>query len=118
MFPRKVEKPWGYELIYAETEKYAGKILFVAKGHQLSLQYHKVKDETIHIYRGIAELEVRRAGGKSQVIRMSAGKSHRISPWLYASRYRARGLRDSGGINTRVRRCYKARRQVWQSIVV
>jgi mannose-6-phosphate isomerase-like protein (cupin superfamily) len=80
MFPRKVEKPWGYELIYAETEKYAGKILFVAKGHQLSLQYHKVKDETIHIYRGIAELEVRRAGGKSQVIRMSAGKSHRISP--------------------------------------
>jgi len=56
MIPRKVEKPWGYELIYAETEKYAGKILFVLKGHELSLQYHEVKDETMYIYRGVAEL--------------------------------------------------------------
>jgi len=80
MIPRKVEKPWGYELIYAETEKYAGKILFVSKGHQLSLQCHKVKDETIYIYRGIAELEVRYAESRSQVMRISAGESHRITP--------------------------------------
>ncbi len=47
MSPRKVEKPWEYELIYAGTEKYAGEILFVPKGEQLSLQYHKVKDGTV-----------------------------------------------------------------------
>jgi len=81
MIPRKVEKPWGYELIYAETEKYAGKILFVLKGHELSLQYHEVKDETMYIYRGVAELEVGYSGqSKSEVIKMSAGESYRISP--------------------------------------
>lgn len=79
MLPRKVEKPWGYELIYAETEKYAGKILFVAKGHQLSRQYHKNKDETMYLYRGAAELQLQ-TGDKEQVIQMSAGQSHRISP--------------------------------------
>ena len=80
MDPRKVEKPWGYELVYAETEKYAGKILFVQKGQQLSVQYHKVKDETMYLYRGVAELEIRRPQGTSQVIKMSAGEAYRITP--------------------------------------
>ena len=57
MLPRKIEKPWGYELVYAETEKYVGKILFVYKGVS-SLQYHKIKDESMYIYKGIAELEI------------------------------------------------------------
>lgn len=80
MIPRKVEKPWGYELIYAETEKYAGKILFVLKGQQLSLQYHKVKDETMYLYRGMAELEIRPPQGTSQVMKILAGESYRITP--------------------------------------
>ena len=80
MIPRKVEKPWGYELIYAETEKYAGKILFIFKGHQLSLHYHKVKDETMYVYNGMLELEIRYPQGTSQVIKMSAGESCRIKP--------------------------------------
>ncbi len=41
--PRKVEKPWGYELIWAETERYVGKVLFVRAGQSLSLQFHRVK---------------------------------------------------------------------------
>lgn len=80
MIPRKIAKPWGYELVYAETEKYAGKILFVLKGHQLSLQYHKVKDETMYLYRGVAELEIRQPQGKGQVTKMTAGEAYKITP--------------------------------------
>jgi mannose-6-phosphate isomerase len=50
--PRRVEKPWGYELIWAETERYVGKILHVNAGEALSLQYHEVKDETIFLLTG------------------------------------------------------------------
>jgi mannose-6-phosphate isomerase-like protein (cupin superfamily) len=80
MIPRKVEKPWGHELIYAETEKYVGKILVVLKGRQLSLQYHKVKDETIYLHKGVAELEIRKPKGESRVTKISAGKAYRIPP--------------------------------------
>ena len=44
--PRKVEKPWGYELMWAETEQYVGKVLFVKAGESLSLQFHREKDES------------------------------------------------------------------------
>ncbi|NLL90574.1 MAG: cupin [Dehalococcoidales bacterium] len=80
MLPRKIEKPWGYELVYAETEKYVGKILFVYKGSQLSLQYHKIKDESMYIYKGIAELEIGNLQGVKQVIKMSENESYRIMP--------------------------------------
>jgi len=49
---KRVEKPWGYELHWAHTDRYVGKVLHVKKGHALSLQYHNVKDETIHVYSG------------------------------------------------------------------
>jgi mannose-6-phosphate isomerase-like protein (cupin superfamily) len=50
--PYRVEKPWGYELIWARTDRYVGKILHVNAGHQLSCQYHRQKDETMHVLRG------------------------------------------------------------------
>ena len=50
--PRRVEKPWGYELIWAETDQYVGKILHVNAGEALSLQYHETKDETIYLLSG------------------------------------------------------------------
>lgn len=50
--PYRVEKPWGYELIWARTERYVGKILHVRAGHILSCQYHRVKDETMHVLTG------------------------------------------------------------------
>ncbi|HEY91293.1 MAG TPA: cupin [Dehalococcoidia bacterium] len=55
--PRKTEKPWGYELLWAHTAKYVGKILFVKKGHRLSMQYHEQKDESMYMYSGKASLE-------------------------------------------------------------
>jgi mannose-6-phosphate isomerase-like protein (cupin superfamily) len=49
---RKVEKPWGYEEIFAETPDYVGKILFIRQGEALSLQYHEVKEETLRVLGG------------------------------------------------------------------
>lgn len=54
--PRIVEKPWGRETIYAETGRYVGKILFIAQGHRLSLQYHQRKSETMYLLRGHVRL--------------------------------------------------------------
>ena len=54
--PRKVEKPWGHEEIFAETDSYVGKILFVRRGEALSLQYHEVKEETLRVLEGTLEL--------------------------------------------------------------
>jgi quercetin dioxygenase-like cupin family protein len=48
-----IEKPWGHEEIWAQTARYAGKILFIKKGHRLSRQYHKVKEETIMVQEGV-----------------------------------------------------------------
>ena len=52
----KVDKPWGHELIWAKTDRYVGKILFVEAGEALSLQYHHEKDETIMVLSGRIEL--------------------------------------------------------------
>ena len=54
---RRVEKPWGYELIFAHTDRYVGKILHIVAGQALSLQYHNVKDETLCILSGEMKLE-------------------------------------------------------------
>lgn len=53
-----VTKPWGYEIRFAQTDKYLGKILYIAKGHRLSRQYHEVKDETIFVLDGTLILEI------------------------------------------------------------
>jgi mannose-6-phosphate isomerase-like protein (cupin superfamily) len=76
-----VDKPWGYELIWARTERYVGKILHVRAGHVLSLQYHNHKDETMHVLRG--ELILRTQPGSSlEERRFTAGESARIPPKL------------------------------------
>jgi mannose-6-phosphate isomerase-like protein (cupin superfamily) len=55
---RRVKKPWGHELIWAETEQYVGKILHVRAGHSLSLQYHEIKHESWLIRSGAAIIEL------------------------------------------------------------
>jgi mannose-6-phosphate isomerase len=52
MNERRVEKPWGYEIIWAETKDYVGKILHINPGQKLSLQYHELKEETIRVMSG------------------------------------------------------------------
>jgi mannose-6-phosphate isomerase len=56
--PYRVEKPWGYELVWARTDRYVGKILHVRAGHVLSLQYHNQKDETMHVLSGELTLRI------------------------------------------------------------
>ena len=62
---RKVEKPWGYELIWALTDVYCGKVLFVKAGASLSLQFHKLKDESWLVQSGKARLELGEVGQKA-----------------------------------------------------
>ena len=59
---RRVEKPWGWELIWADTELYVGKVLFVKAGESLSLQFHNEKDESWYVESGRAKLELGDAG--------------------------------------------------------
>jgi mannose-6-phosphate isomerase len=78
---RRVEKPWGFELIWAEAEDYVGKILFVRAGHSLSLQFHREKDESWYVQSGRAELELGDAGERllnREVI--TAGACFRFRP--------------------------------------
>jgi len=86
--PRKVEKPWGHELIWAETERYVGKVLFVKAGESLSLQFHRIKDESWLVQSGRAKLELGSAGdalldeeviAAGAVFRFRPGTVHRIS---------------------------------------
>tara|TARA_R110002020_G_scaffold82444_2_gene204090 strand:+ start:343 stop:729 length:387 start_codon:yes stop_codon:yes gene_type:complete len=63
-----IEKPWGHEEIWAQTSRYAGKILFIKKGHRLSRQYHQVKEETIMVQEGVLTCEEGpRAQGESVI---------------------------------------------------
>jgi mannose-6-phosphate isomerase len=79
--PYRVDKPWGYELIWALTDRYVGKILHVRGGHVLSLQYHNFKDETMHVLHG--ELILRTQPGDAlEERRFQAGESVRIPPKL------------------------------------
>jgi quercetin dioxygenase-like cupin family protein len=75
----RVEKPWGYELHWAKTERYVGKILHINAGHALSLQYHKKKEETIYLYSGklLYEIDV---DGKLKKIEMKPGDSIHVVP--------------------------------------
>ena len=78
---RTVIKPWGYEEIWAETEKYLGKMLSINDGHKLSRQYHDVKDETIRVQHGILTLELGEPDTDGfTVVKMAAGASYRIKP--------------------------------------
>jgi mannose-6-phosphate isomerase len=53
---KKVDKPWGYELIWANTDRYVGKILHIEEGKKLSLQYHEKKTETVYVQSGELQL--------------------------------------------------------------
>ena len=79
--PRRVEKPWGYELIWALTDDYSGKVLFVRAGHALSLQFHREKDEAWYIQSGRVKLELGEAGERvlSEEV-VSAGACFRYPP--------------------------------------
>jgi mannose-6-phosphate isomerase len=89
--PKKTEKPWGYELLYALTPRYAGKIIFVEKGKRLSLQYHNEKDECMYVLSGRMTLEMGTLGGKTTYIECDPGYCVHITP---RTRHRVEALED------------------------
>jgi len=90
---KRVEKPWGYEIWWALTERYVGKILHVNKGASLSLQYHNVKDETILVQTGRLLFETRGKDETGELRRMEMGPGDvfRIRP---GTLHRMTGLED------------------------
>jgi mannose-6-phosphate isomerase len=79
--PYRVEKPWGYELIWARTDRYVGKLLHVEAGHVLSLQYHERKDESIYVLAG--EIVLRLQQGETLIERrLAQGEAFHIQPKL------------------------------------
>ena len=78
--PRRIEKPWGWELVWAEADDYVGKLLFVRAGESLSLQYHELKDESWLVQQGRARLELGEVGGELEVLEIAPGDAYRFRP--------------------------------------
>ncbi|HEX7254460.1 MAG TPA: cupin domain-containing protein [Gaiellaceae bacterium] len=79
--PKRVDKPWGYELIWALTDLYCGKLLVVNAGQSLSMQFHRVKDESWYLLEGRAEIEMAAAGEKAPTREVvTPGAAFRITP--------------------------------------
>ena len=76
---RRVDKPWGHELVWAETSRYVGKILHIRAGHKLSRQYHRVKEETLMVQVGEMDLEIGHPGSV-ETRRMRAGDVFHVVP--------------------------------------
>ncbi len=81
--PERTEKPWGHEILVAWTPNYAGKVLFVKRGHRLSLQYHKRKEETLYFHSGVALVDIGSMKGRPAIsgdcIQIPPQAEHRIT---------------------------------------
>jgi mannose-6-phosphate isomerase len=83
---KRVDKPWGYELLYALTDRYCGKVIFIRGGEELSLQFHRVKDETLYVQSGRVEFEIgdpgkpvdREVVGPGSAFHLQPGTVHRL----------------------------------------
>ena len=74
----RVNKPWGYELIWVATERYVGKLIHIEAGQRLSLQYHEVKDESIFVTAGRMVLHLEDEDGSLEPIELGPGQFHRV----------------------------------------
>ncbi len=87
----RVDKPWGYELIFAHTDRYAGKVLFIKKGARLSYQYHEKKDEAFFIDEGKVEILLDGGAGEHTVV-LGRGESLHLPP---GTKHRTMALEDT-----------------------
>ena len=88
----KVDKPWGYEIRWAITDRYLGKILHINAGEALSLQYHREKDESLLMVRGVMDLELDGASGELLRHRLQVGDTVHIRP---GQRHRMTAVEDT-----------------------
>lgn len=89
---RRIDKPWGWELIWAESDAYVGKTLHILAGESLSLQYHERKDETLCVLSGGIDLHLQEVGGAVEHVRLAPGDCVRIRPQV---RHRLTALETS-----------------------
>lgn len=75
---RKVDKPWGHELIWAHTDRYVGKIIKIDPGKRLSLQYHEIKDESLIVLRGTLRLHLEGESGDIELHDLKPGENARV----------------------------------------
>ena len=78
---QNVPKPWGYELIFAKTDRYVGKILHINRGESLSLQYHEMKEETLFVVEGEMKLTIEYEGDRREIT-LRKGEAFHIPPRL------------------------------------
>jgi mannose-6-phosphate isomerase-like protein (cupin superfamily) len=85
MRPKRIDKPWGYELLFARTDRYAGKVIVIQQGECLSYQYHRHKEETLYLHEGRLRLVIDRGGGRDEldlhageVVHLPPGTCHRF----------------------------------------
>lgn len=76
-----IPKPWGYELIFAKTDRYVGKILHINRGESLSLQYHEMKEETLYVVEGELRLTIEHDGDRREIT-LRKGEAFHIPPRL------------------------------------
>jgi mannose-6-phosphate isomerase-like protein (cupin superfamily) len=88
----RVDKPWGYELRWGITDRYAGKVLHVKKGESLSLQFHERKDEYQYVVTGAVDIELGGPDGVLEKYRMQAGDTLHIPP---GTRHRITAVEDT-----------------------
>lgn len=88
----RIDKPWGYELRWAVTDRYLGKVIHINRDQQLSLQYHVQKDESILVMSGLIDLVLEDEHGEVRTHRMSAGMTARVRP---GRRHRFVAVEDS-----------------------
>ncbi|HEY7002645.1 MAG TPA: cupin domain-containing protein [Gaiellaceae bacterium] len=89
---KRVEKPWGYELVFAATDRYCGKVIFVRGGEEISLQFHRSKDETIYVQSGRVEFEIGDPGGSLDIEVVGPGRAFHIGAGTV---HRVRALEDT-----------------------
>ena len=75
---KRVEKPWGFELIWTHTDRYVGKVLVIEPGNRLSLQKHLEKDESIYVLAGRLYLHLENEDGEIAVTALDQGAHVRI----------------------------------------
>ena len=89
---KRVDKHWGYELVYASTDRYCGKVIFVKAGEELSLQFHREKDETLYVQSGRVEFEIGDPGKPVDTEVVGPGRAFHLQPGTV---HRLRALEDT-----------------------
>ncbi len=75
---RRVDKPWGHELIWTRTDRYVGKLIVIEAGQRLSLQLHQRKDEAIFVISGRLRLQLEDGEGVIRTIELGPGEHRRV----------------------------------------